>query len=139
MGLCSYYRRYIRDFAAIARQLHHLTEKTKKFHWNPEAQKAFEQLKICLTSSPILAFPSMKEQFILYTDASQFAIGAVLAQVENGLERVSCYASKSLNKAQSRYSTTQLEFSAMHNYTRHFQYYLLGRRFMIIRDHRALQ
>ena len=45
----------------------------KEFHWNPEAQKAFEQLKDCLTLTPILAFPSMNEPFILYTDASQFA------------------------------------------------------------------
>ena len=139
LGLCSYYRRYVRDFAAIARPLHQLTEKTKEFHWNPEAHKAFEELKDCLTSTPILAFPSMNEPFILYTDASQFAIGAVLAQVQNGLERVICYASKSLNKAQSRYSTTKRELLAIVNYTRHFKHYLLGRRFKIITDHRALQ
>ena len=93
LGLCSYYRRYVRDFAAIARPLHQLTVKTKEFHWNPEAQQAFEQLKYCLTSSPILAFLSTKEPFILYTDSSQFAIGAVPAQVQNGLEPVICYAS----------------------------------------------
>ena len=57
LGLCSYYWRYVRDFAAIARPLHQLTEKTKEFHWNPEAHKAFEQLKDCLTSTPILALP----------------------------------------------------------------------------------
>ena len=81
----------------------------------------------------------MNEPFILYTDASQFAIGAVLAQVQNGLERVFCYASKSLNKAQSRYSTTKRELLAIVNYTRQFKHYLLGRRFKIITDHRALQ
>ena len=137
--LCSYYRRHARDFAAIARPLHQLTEKTKEFHWNPEAHKAFEQLKDCLTSTPNLAFPSMNEPFILYTDASQFAIGAVLAQVQNDLERVICYASKSLNKAQSRYSTTKRKLLAIVNYTRHFKHYLLGQQFKIITDHRALQ
>ena len=81
----------------------------------------------------------MNEPFILYTDASQFAIGAVLAEVQNGLERVICYASKSLNKAQSCYSTTKRELLAIVNYTRHFKHYLLGRRFKIITDHRALQ
>ena len=89
--------------------------------------------------SHILAFLSMKEPLILYTDASQFAIGAVFAQVQNGLEQVNCYASKSLNKAQSRYSTTKRELLAKVNYTRHFKHYLLGRRFKIITDHRALQ
>ena len=81
----------------------------------------------------------MNKPFILYTDASQFAIGAVLAQVQNGFERVICYASESLNKAQSRYSTTRRELLAIVNYTRHFKHYLLGRRFKIITDHRALQ
>ena len=139
LGLCSYYRRYVHDFAAIARPLHQLTENTKELHGNPEAQTAFEQLKDCLTLTPILAFPWMKEPFILYTDASQFAIGAILAQVQNGLERVICYASKFLNKAQSRYSTTKQELLAIVNYTRHFMHYLLGQRFKIITDHRALQ
>ena len=81
----------------------------------------------------------MNEPFILYNDASQFAIGAVLAQVQNGLERVICYASKPLNKAQSRYSTTKRELLAILNYTRHFKHYLLRQRFKIITDHRALQ
>ena len=136
LGLCSYYRRYVRDFAEF---LHQLTEKTKEFHWNPEAHKAFEQLKDCLTSMPILAFPWMNEPFILYTDASQFAIGAVFAQVENSLERVVCYASKSLNKSQSRYSTTKRELLAIVIYRTHFKHYLLGRQFKITTDHKALQ
>ena len=88
---------------------------------------------------PILAFPSMNEPFILHTDASQFAIGAILAQVQNGPERVICYAPKSLNQAQSRYSTTERELLAIVNYTRHFKHYLLGRPFKIITDHRTLQ
>ena len=96
-------------------------------------------MKNCLTSSPVLAFPQMKEPFILYTDASQFAIGAVLAQVQNGLERVICYASKSLNKAQSRHSTTKRELLVIVNSTKHFKHYLLGRQFKIITDHRVLQ
>ena len=139
LGLCSYYRRYVRNFAAIARPLHQLTEKKHDFLWTPEAQQAFDQLKDCLTSSPILAFPSMKEPFILYTDASQYAMGAVLAQVQNDHERVICYASNALNKAQSRYSTTKRELLAIVTYTKHFKHYLLGRRFKIITDHRALQ
>ena len=81
----------------------------------------------------------MREPFILYTDASHFAIGAVLAQVQNGLKRVICYASKSFSKAQRRYSTTKRELFAIVNHTRHFTNYLLGRRFKIITDHRALQ
>ena len=126
LGLCSYYRRCVRDFAASARPLHSLTKKMQEFHCNSKAQKAFEQLKDCLTSSPILALLSMKEPIILYSEASQFAIGAVLVEVQNGFERVLCYAPKSASKTQNRYSTTKRELSAIVNYTTHFKHYLLG-------------
>ena len=139
LGLCSYYRRYVQDFAKIARPLHQLTEKSKDFLWKSEAQEAFEVLKATLTSALILVFPSMREPFILYTDASQHAMGAVLAQIQNGSERVICYASKSFSKAQSRYSITKSELSAIVNSTRHFKHYLLGRKFQTVTDHRASQ
>ena len=74
----------------------------------------------------------MKEPFLLFNDASQFAMNAVLAQIHNGLERVICYASKSLNKAQSHYSPTKRELLPIVNYIRPFKHYLLGRRFKII-------
>ena len=129
LGLCSYYRRYVQDFAKIARPLHQLTKKSKDFLWNSEAQEEFEVPKARLTSTPIVAFPSMIEPFVLYTDASQHAMGAVLAQIQNGSERVICYASKSFSKAQSRYSATKRELLAIVNSTRHFKHYLLGRKF----------
>ena len=70
LGLCSYYRRYLQEFARITRPLLQLTEKSKDFFWNYEAQEAFETLKARLTFAPIWAFPSLREPFKLYTDAS---------------------------------------------------------------------
>ena len=139
LGLCSYYRRYVQDFAKIARPLHQLTEKRNDFFWNSEAQEAFEVLKARLIFAPIMAFPSMRETFFLYTDASQHAMGATFAQIQNGSDRVICYASKSFSKAQSQYSTTKRELLAILNFTRQFKHYLLGRKFQIVTDHRALQ
>ena len=86
LGLASYYRRYVPKFAEIAHPLHKTSETSTKFEWTPEAQDVFESLKLKLTSNPILAFPCLKEPFILYTDASQFAMGSVLAQVQDGKE-----------------------------------------------------
>ena len=137
--LCSYYRRYVQDFAKIAHSLNQVTEKSKDYLWNSEAQEAFEILKARLFSAPILAFPSMREPFILYTDASQHAMGAVVAQIQNGSERVICYASKSFSKARSQYSTTKRELLAIVNSPRHFKHYLLGGKFQIVTDHRVLQ
>ena len=101
-GLCSYYRRDVQDFAKIARPLHQLTEKSKDCFWNSKTQEAFEVLKARLTFASIVVFPSMKEPFILSTDASQHARGAVLAQIQKGSKCVICYASKFSSKAQSR-------------------------------------
>ena len=80
----------------------------------------------------------MRETFILCSDASQHAMGTVLAQIQNGTERVICYASKSFSKAQSRYSTTKRELLAIVNFTRRFKLYLLGRKFQIVTGHRVL-
>ena len=66
-------------------------------------------------------------------------MGAVLSQIQDGQERASCYASKAFSKAQTRYSATKRELLAVVNFTRHFKRYLLGQKFRIITDHRALQ
>ena len=90
LGLASYYRRFVPKIAEIARPLHKTNELSKKVEWTSEAQDAFESLKLKLTSTPRLAFPCLKESFILYTDATQFAMGAVFAQVQDGKERAIC-------------------------------------------------
>ena len=128
----------MQDFAKITHPLHQLTEKSKDFFWNSEAQEAFKFLKARLTSAPIMAFPSMREPFILYTDASQQSICAVFNQIRNGSERVICHASKSFSKAQSQNSTTKRELLSIVIFTKHFKHYLLGRKFQIVTDHRAL-
>ena len=139
LGLCSYYRRYVKNFADIARPLHKASESKSLFLWTPEAQDAFETLKRKLISTPILALPSMKEPFFLYTDASMTAMGAVLSQVQDGQERAICFASKAFSKAQARYSARKCELLAVVNFTRHFRHYLLGRKFKIFTDHSAFQ
>ena len=139
LGLASYYRSYVTDFAEIARPLHKASETSFEFQWNDAAQNSFHSLKHRLTTTPILAYPSLRKPFVLYTDASQFAMGAVLAQEQDGLERAICYASKALSKTQSKYSATRRELLAIVTSTHHFRHYLLGPKFTTVTDHRALQ
>ena len=94
LGLCSYYRRFVEGFATIARPLHKLTEKKNPFRWTPECQESFMRLKQALCSSPILCYPTIRQNFVLDTDASGVGIGAVLSQVEDGKERVVAYYSR---------------------------------------------
>jgi len=92
LGLANYYRRYVKDYSQTAEPLHKLTRKTASgFQWNEICQQAFELLKEHLVSPPILAYPQFDRPFILYTDASEGAIGAVLSQMEDGRERVIAY------------------------------------------------
>ena len=88
LGLCNYYRRFIKDFAKIASPLNRLTRKSVPFVWDPSCEAAFQDLKARLCSSPILAYADFSQAFHLHTDASQYAIGYVLGQHINGCERV---------------------------------------------------
>ena len=89
----------MKDFAKIANPLHKLKEeKQNSFLWTHECTTAFNRLKECLVSAPILAYPNAQDQFTLDTNASDLAIGAVLSQIQDGHEKVIAYASKSLTK-----------------------------------------
>ena len=103
LGLAWYYRRYVRNFAAIIGPLHALTRKDAVFHWSPDCQDAFDCLKTLLTTSPITAFPDFSLPFRLYTDASTSGLGTILAQVREGKEHIICCVSRSLNQAEKAY------------------------------------
>eukprot|EP00731_Ephydatia_muelleri_P006907 Em0003g1155a len=87
LGLANYYRRFIKDFAQIAKPLHKLTERTSSFLWTTECQKSFEILRHLLSSPPILSYPDFTKPFILDTDASNDGIGGVLSQLDKDGER----------------------------------------------------
>ena len=135
----SYYRRYVKGFAAIAAPLHALTRKDALFHWSEDCQTTFDQLKARLTTSPITAFPDFSQEFRLYTDASTAGLGAILAQVREGKERIICCASRALNKAEKSYPATKLECLAIAWAVAKFRPYLMAMPFEVFTDHYALQ
>ena len=142
MGLASYYRKFVPKFAAIATPLHRLTEKGRRFLWTAECERAFGLLKHHLSSPPILAYPDVSQtagEFVLDTDASDLAIGAVLSQKTDKGEAVIAYASRCLSKCERRYSTTRREMLALVAFLKHFRPYLLGRPFTVRTDHQSLQ
>ena len=139
LGLAGYYRRYVKGFAAIAAPLHALTRKDALFHWSEDCQAAFDQLKARLTTSPITAFPDFSQAFRLYTDASTAGLGAILAQVREGKERIICCASQALNKAEKSYPATKLECLAIVWAVAKFRPYLMAMPFEVFTDHYALQ
>jgi len=109
-----------------------------EFYWGPEARESSQALKQALTQPPILAMPIVGELFTLDTDASDLAIGAVLSQSQNNIERVISYASRKLSRAERNYSTTRKELLAVVFYMKFFRHYLLNVRFRVRTDHAAI-
>ena len=142
LGLAGYYRKFVPHFAQAAAPLAALTKKNAKFSWGPACQAAFCVLKKRLSSAPVLAQPdytSAAAPFILDVDASDFGMGGVLSQVQDGHECVISYGSAILNTAQRNYSTTEKELLAFVHFADVFRYYLVGRAFVVRTDHAALK
>jgi hypothetical protein len=138
LGFVNYHRDHLRDMAHISQPLYALSTKKHDFDWSPRHAEAFEKLKSALVSAPILAYPTAEGEFILDTDASDVAIGAVLSQVQEGVVRVIAFASNNLTAAQRNYCTTHKELLAVVLFTRHFRHYLLGRPFLVRTNHGSL-
>ena len=138
VALAGYYRRHVKKFAEIARPLYDLMKDGVKFHWGAEQQEAFKKLKDCLISAPVMAMPADEGQYTLDTDASDYAVGAVLQQNQEGKEVVIAYASKTFAPAEVRYCTTRKELFAIVFGLKQFRHFLLGREIIIRTDHAAL-
>ena len=80
IGFVNFYQRFIPHFSTIAKPLTSLTQKGKEWEWDDSCQKAFQDLKRAITSDPVLAHPRDNEQYVLETNASGVAMGAVLSQ-----------------------------------------------------------
>ena len=115
-----------------------LLQKSSIFQWTSEQQHSFNSLKSKLTSQPVLSYPDWNRPFVLTTDASNEAIGAILFQGTIGKDKPLAFASRTLNKAETRYSTTEKELLAIVWATKHFRQYLYGRKFTIVTDHKPL-
>ena len=135
IGLASYYRKFIKGFAGIAAPLHDLVKKNQGFIWTKVHQDAFEELRQRLLQPPILRYPDMDRDFILMTDASGYAIGAVLGQrVEGEKDHVIAYASRKLKKEEMKYSTIEREGLAIVFATQQFRHYILGKKVWLLTD-----
>ena len=139
LGLCGYYRRYIKNFSAVAKCLHKLTEKGRKYLWDDNCQNAFQNLKERLISAPILGYPDFTKPFILDTNASKDAIDAVLSQEIDGAETVIAYGSRTLTKTERKYCVTRKELLAVVHFVKHFRHFLYGKTFTVRTDHSSLR
>jgi transposase InsO family protein len=152
LGLTNYYRKFVPNYAKIAVPLTEMTKQpknskthqnqTRKFEWGKEQQQAFEELKSCLMSAPVLAHPDPSRQYILNTDASGFAVGGVLSQQQaDGSRRPVAYFSHKMTPTERNYTVPQQELLAIVQAVQHWRCYLEGNPYptKIITDHQGLQ
>ena len=140
IGTCSYYRRFIPNFSEIAQPLIELTKIFARFKWTVQCQKAFDYLKDSLTVVPLLVYPDAQKPYVLYTDASDACIGAVLTQKgEDGegkeVEKPIYFLSHKLSDTQCRWSTIEKEAYAIHYSLQKLDHYLHGAEFIVRTDH----
>ncbi len=140
LGMCNFYRKFIKDFSTIAAPMTHLTHKDVVWDFDEACNQAFNLLKQSLIKAPILVCPNFDKKFILTTDASNWAIGAVLSQEDdNNVERPICFLSRKLNDHEINYATTHKECLSVVWSIEELRHYLQGHKFLIRTDHLALK
>ena len=147
LGFTNYYRKFLHNYAKIAKPLHLLTsgdnanKKRSKIIWSDDCEEAFELLKKLCSNTPVLAYPNYQRRFKLYTDASDGGLGAVLTQVseEDNKERPIAFASRTLSKSEKNYDAHKLEFLALRwAVSDRFHEYLYGGTFDVFTDNNPL-
>ncbi|OIR56572.1 MAG: uncharacterized protein A8A55_2680, partial [Amphiamblys sp. WSBS2006] len=140
LGMINYYRDYIPGIAQIAGPLYELLQKHTRFKWEPKHDDAFVKLKQALEKNCTLLIPNFEKPFVVYTDASIDGLGGMLAQLDDsGQERIVRTVSRTLAPAERNYGITELECLSVIWTLDKFRYYLVGREFRVITDHKALQ
>lgn len=138
LGLANYFRSFIVGFSEKAKPLNKLLHKDTPFKWTKEHENAISQLKYDLTHAPVLAFPNFNDPFLLTTDASGYAIGAILTQIQEGKERLIACNSRVLTLTEQRYSNTDRETLAVIYGINTFRSYLWNNKFIVYTDNTAI-
>ena len=139
LGLCNYYRRFIADYSRIAAPLTDLTHKDTPFHWTTQATDAFEELKKRMTEAPVLCIPDAELPFTVTTDASDFAVGAVLSQDQGQGPQPVAFTSRKMNPHERNYAAHEKETLAIMHALSKWRVYLEGRPFTVFTDHCTLR
>lgn len=141
IGLCSWYRRFIKNFSGLMSPINDLLKGRKKNQpivWTTAAETSFTQIKQALVSAPILTSPDFSKPFIIQADASDVAIGGVLVQEVDGTERVIAYASRSLSRSERSWTILERELIAIIFCVEKFRGFVKGLHFKICTDHASL-
>lgn len=140
LGLASFFRRFIKDFAIMARPLSKLLKKNAPWNWNVEQEKAFQDLKSKLVSRPVLALFDPERECELHTDASKLVVGGILLQKQSDVKlQPVAYYSRQTTPEEQHFTSYELETLAVISSLSKFRSYLLGLEFTIVTDCNSLR
>jgi hypothetical protein len=140
IGLVNYYGKFLPDLSTVLAPLYRLLQKETEWRWTDEQQRAFEEVKVLLTSDRLLVHYDPDKELVLACDASPYGIGAVLSHRDpDGRERPIAFASRTLAPAERNYSQLEKEGLAIVFGVKRFHAYLFGRHFIILSDHKPLR
>ena len=142
LGLANYYRRFIKGFAMVARLLHDIVKKDKKWEWTERQEEAFRELKKRFTEKPVLAAPDLDKKMRMEVDASDYVMGGVLSmECRDRLWRPVAFLSKSLNETERNYEIHDKEMLAIIRGLEAWRHLLKGAqyKFEIWTDHKNLE
>jgi hypothetical protein len=105
VGMVNFYHKFIPRLAEVAAPLSALRKKEARFNWGKQQQEAFDALKLAISSPPVLRMANFSERFILQTDASGVALGAILSQEREGVRQPIAYASRTLTAQERKASS----------------------------------
>jgi len=134
LGLSGYYQKFIKNYGILSRPLTDLLKKDALFHWTPQLQTCFDNLKQALISAPVLALPNFHKSFTVETDASSTGIDAMLSQDKHPVD----YLSKALGPKAQALSTYEKECMALIMAITKWKPYLQHKEFTIATDHKSL-
>ena len=142
LGLANYYHRFIEGFASIARPLHDMVKKDKKWEWTEKQEEAFRELKERFTKELVLAVPDLDKKMRMEVDASDYVTGGVLStECKDGLWRPVAFLSKSLNETERNYEIHDKKMLAIIRGLEAWRHLLEGAqyKFKIWTDHKNLE
>ncbi|GBG88724.1 hypothetical protein CBR_g48254 [Chara braunii] len=139
LGMIGYYRTFVKNYSIVAAPLTDLTRLDSPWEWTDKCEAAFRHLKHALTHYEVLKLPDPDKPFIVTTDASQYGIGAVLAQQEGPKLRPVEYMSKKMSSQKLAKSTYEKKLYAVYKALTHWRHYLLGQFFILRTDHQTLR
>jgi hypothetical protein len=130
--LLTLFRRFVPDFAVMVKPIHNLLKQDRSFSWTDDVENSFVGIKKAISSAPVLAKPDFEKEFMIYTNATEEAVSAILMQCDDqGNEKPVAYMSQSLSDDEFKYSFIEKHAFSLVKVVENFRHFILGKHTLV--------